>query len=264
MLKKTLNIIFWALLFAGVISLMGFAEVKRNQTRCKELNIKVVRNDSDYFITPADVRGLIIGQQGDVTAKSLDKLNIKGMEEMLKGNPYIADAQVFASLDGTLDITITQKKPIVRIISQNDESYYLDTEGNLMPLSPDFTARVMVVNGRINEPFKKYCRSNISALERDTNMHSLLPCIYKLSDYIYSNPFWKAIIPEVYVDSAHEFCLIPRVGNQRIIFGDTSNMRQKFDKLWILYHDGLSYAGTWNNYSEINLKFNHQIVCTKK
>lgn len=242
---------------------MGFAEKERSHTRCRLLNVTVVQNDSNYFITPAEIRLLVYGQQGDITKKNIDKVDIISMEAMLKSNPYIAEAQVFATLDGTVNITVVQKKPIVRIINQNNESYYIDSEGELMPLSPDFTALVMVVNGEINEPYIRNCRSKVNQ-EGDTSERSLLPSVYKLSDYIYHNPFWKAFIPEVYVDSAGEFCLIPRVGNQRIILGDTNNMRQKFDKLWVLYHEGLNHADKWNDYSEINLKYNHQIVCTKK
>lgn len=264
MLKKTLNILLWVALSGGIITLMGFAEVKRNHTLCRELNINVVRNDSSYFITPAEIRALIIKQQGEVTAKTFDKIDVRAMEQMLRSNPFVTDAQVFATLDGSLDITILQKKPVVRIISNGGESYYIDAAGSLMPLSDDFTALTMVVHGYINEPYERYSTMNIGKIERDTSLHSVLPSVYKLSRYIYNNPFWKAMIPEVYVDSARDFCLIPRIGNQHIIFGDTTNMQQKFNKLWVLYHDGLTAAGKWNDYSLINLKFNHQVICTKK
>lgn len=243
---------------------MGFAEAKRNNTLCKELNIKILGNDSNYFITPAEIRTLVLNQQGKITTKCLNEIKVKAMEDMLKNNPYIADAQVYATLNGILNINIVQKKPIVRIISEGNDSYYLDSKGNTMPLSPDYTALVMVVNGHINEQYLQMNKSNIQKMENDTTVHSLLPSIYILSNYIYHNPFWKAQIPEVYIDSAMEFCLIPRVGNQRIIFGDTTDLEQKFEKLWVLYRDGFSYAGKWNDYSEINLKFNHQIICTKK
>lgn len=243
---------------------MGFAEIKHNTTRCNAINITVVRNDSDFFITPAEIRGLITKQQGEVTGKNFDKIDVHAMELMLQGNPYVTDAQVYATLDGTLEITIIQKKPIVRIIPENNESYYLDSKGSLMPLSSDFTALTLVVNGAIKDAYSTYCNRNVKELERDTSVHSSLPGIYKLSDYISRNPFWKAQITQIYIDSALDFCLIPRVGSQRIIFGDTSNMVQKFSKLWILYNDGLNATSKWNDYTEINLKFNHQVICTKK
>jgi cell division protein FtsQ len=264
MLKKVMNILLWILLLGGVIGLTGFAETERNHTLCKQIDVKIMQNDSAFFITPAEIRALISAQQGEVTKKSLDKIDVKAMEEMLKSNAYIDNAQVFATPDGVLHVSVAQKKPMVRVISAGNESYYLDTKGNLMPLSPDFTALVMVVNGKIKEPYARFSKNNMEAMQGDTSVHSLLPSIYKLSGFIYHNPVWKALIPEIYVDSAQEFCLIPRVGNQRIIFGDSTNMQQKFARLWVLYRDGFGYAGKWNDYSQINLKYNHQIVCTKK
>jgi len=264
MLKKILNILLWVVLFGGIVALLGFAEVKRNNTACKAIDIRVVQNDTDFFITPAEIRKLIIDQQGELMGKAMDKIDIHKMEQMLMANPYIIDAQVYATLDGELELRVKQKKPIVRIMNSDDESYYIDSLGNLMPLSHDFTARTLVVNGAINEPYSMYYGHSMKQIERDTNMHSTLPGIYKLSSFIYHNSFWKAQITQIYVDSAKDFCLVPRVGNQRIVFGDTTDMVQKFDKLWILYRDGLSATGKWNDYSSINLKFKHQIICTKK
>ena len=263
MLKKILNISLWVVLFAGIFFLMAFAETKRNTTPCKNIDIRVVQNDTDFFITPAEVRSLIAQQQGVLTGKPMDKINILQLEKMLSANPYIADAQVYATLDGNLEMKITQKKPIVRIINSDDESYYLDADGYVVPLSSNYTARTLVVNGNINEPYKMYANKNIKKSMNDTSMHTALKGIYKLSDYIYHNAFWKAQITQVYMDSTNDFCLIPRVGRQRIIFGSADDMDQKFAKLWILYHEGLNSTGKWNDYSTINLKYKHQIVCTK-
>jgi cell division protein FtsQ len=264
MFKKILNISLWVLLFGGILSLLGFAENKRNTTVCKNVDIRVIQNDTDYFITPADVRKLITDQQGELIGKTMDKINIMQMEKMLAANPYIADAQIYATLDGNVELKIAQKKPIVRVINEDGESYYLDSTGGVMPLSTNFTTRSLIVNGYINEPYNKYYGITMRQMKSDTSLHTALPDIYKLSNYIYHDPFWRAQITQVYMDSAKDFCLVPRVGNQRIIFGDASDIDQKFNKLWVLYREGLNSTGKWNEYSTINLKYKYQIVCTKK
>jgi len=264
MYKKILNISLWVLLFGGITVLLGFAEEKRNTTICKAIDIRVMQNDTDFFITPADVRQLITDQQGELVGKTMNAINILKMEKMLAANPYIADAQIYATLDGNIELKISQKKPIVRIINSNNESYYLDSVGSVMPLSPNFTARTLVVNGNINEPYSIYYGVSMKQMQTDTSMHTALVDIYKLSSYIYHNPFWKAQITQVYMDSAKDFCLVPRVGSQRIIFGDAGDIEQKFNKLWVLYKEGLNSTGKWNEYSTINLKYKYQIVCTKK
>ena len=86
---------------------------------------------------------------------------------------------------------------------------------------------------------------------------------YILASFVYKDPFWKAQIMQVYINNEGDMELIPRVGNHTIILGDVSGLEDKFSKLMIFYKQGLSKTG-WNEYSTINLKYNNQVICTKK
>ena len=134
----------------------------------------------------------------------------------------------------------------------------------LCRLADNCTSRVLVINGYINESYTGNYKSNAKTMGNDTSVHSDLPSIYKIASYINRDAFWKAQITQVFVDSAKEFVLIPRVGGQRIMLGDTTNLKQKLDKLFVLYKDGFNSNGKWNEYATINLKYKHQIICTKK
>ncbi|MCC6689974.1 MAG: hypothetical protein IT235_00435, partial [Bacteroidia bacterium] len=103
-------------------------------------------------------------------------------------------------------------------------------------------------------------------IEADSNLRksTLVDDLFELAKYITADEFWKAQIEQVYVNADNELELIPRVGNQRIILGDITEMDQKFKKLLIFYRQGLNPTGWWNKYSVINLKFKNQIVCTRK
>jgi cell division protein FtsQ len=263
-MKRILIISGWVALVAGTVVLLGFAASKRNNTTCKSVDIVISHNDNALFITPQQIDTLITGAEGELKGKTMNRINLKQIEQLLKDNPYIADAQVFATLDGNIKIKIAQRDPIARIINTKDESYYIDSSGSFMPLSEDCTPRVLVLNGAIGEAYALNYKRNAKQMARDTSVHSVLPSIYKIAAYISRNPFWKAQITQVYIDTAKEFILIPRVGGQRILFGDTSSLKEKFDKLLTLYTDGFNYNGKWNEYSTINLKYKHQIVCTKK
>src|ERR1700739_404011 len=106
MFKKILYITGWVVLLGGVMSLLGFAEVKRNATLCKMVDIRIMQHDSDFYITPNEVRKLIEQQQGDIVGKSMDKINVHKIEQMLGSNPFIADAEVYATLDGNLEVRL--------------------------------------------------------------------------------------------------------------------------------------------------------------
>jgi len=263
-MKRILIISGWIVLVAGATVLLGFAKSKRNNTACKSIDITIKEKGTDLFITSDEIRALITKDQDTVEGKAMDKINLLEIEQMLKDNPYIISAQVYATLDGVIKVKVSQKNPIARIIASNDESYYVDSAGYFMPLTDNCTPRVLIVNGYINELYTGNYQNNAKKMETDTSVHSVLPSIYRIAAFINHDAFWKAQITQVYVDSAKEFTLIPRVGGHRILLGDTSDLKQKFDKLFTLYKEGFNSNGKWNEYATINLKYKHQIICTKK
>jgi cell division protein FtsQ len=92
---------------------------------------------------------------------------------------------------------------------------------------------------------------------------TLLNDLYKLSEYIYNDKFLKAQIDQIYVNRHKEFELVPKVGKHLIVFGKVENIEEKFERLMKFYDEGLNKTG-WNKYSIVNLKFDNQVVCTKR
>ena len=133
-----------------------------------------------------------------------------------------------------------------------------------MPLSNNYTARVLVANGDINEPYQlNYSTDIISSSKKDElNRHCVLCDIYNIAKFIYNDEFWRSQIEQIYVRNG-EYKLIPRVGSQVVLFGGINNLEEKFIKLEALYKQGFSQVG-WNKYKTINLKYTNQIICTKK
>ena len=72
-------------------------------------------------------------------------------------------------------------------------------------------------------------------------------------------------IHDVYRLNVHngDLTLIPRVGNQKIHFGMLINSTEKLANLYQFYKQAMPVKG-WQTYSDISLKYNNQIVCTKK
>ena len=140
--------------------------------------------------------------------------------------------------------SIEERKPILRVISNSGENYYIDNEGQKMPLSQRFTAYLPIATGIINENFAK----------RD---------LYKFALFLYNNKFWNAQIEQIVVLPNKDIKLIPRVGDHEIILGSLAEYEKRLEKLMTFYENGLNETG-WNKYSVINLKFDKQVVCTRR
>jgi cell division protein FtsQ len=262
MLKRIINIAFWCLVIVSLPVLLSFVSEKHKQSLCTQINIDIDYTNQMYFLNKEDIIEYLKSKNIYPLNQSLGQINSAEIEKQIAAIAEIKNVNTFKTIDGIVGINIQQKTPLVRIINYNGNSYYLDTDGQYMPLSARYSPRVLVANGYINDP-PGYL--NIAQIQKDSSLQHLLKAddIWKVAEYINKNEFWKAQIQQIFIAKNGDIELIPVVGNHTIILGDAERIENKFEKLWIFYTRGLKNK-SWNNYQTINLKFKNQIVCTKK
>ncbi len=264
--KKIAYITFWLVLIIGLLVSMGFVNKEQDSLLCKSLDIKVIEDEDLDFLNKMDISKLIIYRGDSIVGQPKSSVNYPRIKRALNSHADIANAEVFLTIDGRLKVEVRQRKPIVRIFNAYGDSYYIDNEGKLMPLSDKFTANVLVANGNIEESFAANYKYSLNTIPKNKNnvKNPLLGELYAMAVFINNNEFWKAQIKQIYVNNERDMEIVPMVGNQKIIFGDTTAMNEKFKKLLVFYHQGLNTTGWWEKYSIINLKFKNQIVCSRK
>ena len=258
-MKKFFNILIWVSLIFLLVITLGFVEQRKSTSMCAGLKIDIDRSDGNYFVLEEDIQNLITNKGYDLDSMNLNSFDVHHVEWLLNNNPSIKNAQVYATIDGYIRIDIEQRKPILRVLTKSNDSYYLDREGSIMPLSNKYTANVIVANGAIFSQDSIIYQANVNAFEKD----HILSQLYDIAAFVSVDDFWKSQIVQIYVDENNNVELIPRVGNHNIILGDARNLEEKFKKLMLFYKKGLSKTG-WNEYRTINLKYNNQVVCTKR
>ena len=260
-MNKIVNISIWVTAIVMIVVVLGFVKAEKKHQTFKTPLVDIDYETDHRFIDENDVLAQVINPSDSGLLK-LNRFNITDLEDKLSNNHSIKDAQVYKTVNGELVIDVKQRRPIVRVFSKN-ESYYIDEEGALMPLSNKYTARLLVVNGVLNEPFSKRYLVNYNNLEDSLFEKTMLDDIYKISNFIDKSDFWKAQIEQIHVNKMSDLELIPKVGNHKIVFGGIDNLEGKFEKLMIFYKKGLNKTG-WNEYSTINLKYKNQVFCTKR
>lgn len=262
---KILVIILWVLLVAGAGVLVGFVEVEQYDRTCKRVAVTIDYGSADVLVSKTDIDSIILKAAGMLRGKPLGYINLGAIESAIRKQPYIANVTVYENNEGVLFVEVQQREPILRVINRNYESFYLDGSGSLLPVNPNFTARVLVVNGNIEDSYLKRpnYRVNIMALADSIYIDSLMTNLYKLAMYISHNKFLKAQIDQIYVNQQKEFELIPRVGSHVILLGDAHDLDDKFRKLYAFYKFGMNEIG-WNKYNIINIKFKNQVICSKQ
>ena len=238
----------WLISLGGLVVLMGFIEIKKSEVLCKDVKIYIPGNQ--YFIDEQEVDNILQIHSKALIGRKMESINIHEMEEKLKANPFIETAIVYASMDGVINVEISQRQPILRMMNRFDQDFYVDQHGLKMPLSENFTARVLVANGYIDELFANH----VDTLHTDMAM-----AVFKTADYIRKDSLWDAQIAQIYVNKDHEIELVPRVGNNRILLGDADSLDTKFHNLRVFYKKALPQVG-WGAYKMINIKYANQVI----
>lgn len=242
MLKNIKSILITLALLAYIIFTFAFVNKKSDAILVTGIDIDIIDSLNTHFICDSEIKNLILKNHPDIIGKQASKIDKEYLEQVINKIPSVKNTEVFTSLKGCLHLEIEQRKPIVRLLK--GKGFYIDEEGKRMPLSSSYTSRVLVVSGHIKD----------KTIESD-----LMPLV----NFITKDEFWSSQINQIYVDSNSEYILIPRVGGQKIEMGKIDNFERKFSKLYALYKDGFSTVG-WNKYKNINLKYENQVVCTKR
>ena len=206
---------------------------------CQALNLIKIESLQNRFVSVDNVVN-ILSKEG-LVYENQEVFDIKSIESVIMSQPQIKEAEVFLNLNGLVDVIVEEKKPILRVFESSD-SYYLDEDCQIMPLSDLYTSRNLIASGDLN-----------SFNTED---------ICKLSKYIESDKFLKSLISQIYFEK-NNIILVTRIQNHEINIGDLDFIELKFDNLLCFYNNVINFKG-WNYYKSINLKYTDQIICSKK
>lgn len=260
------NILVWGFIIAYLAVTMSFVKEKRNKILCHDIQVEILDSLTNGFITVRDIEDFFHETDMNIIGAPVQSINTKELERKLNKYASVKNSEVYVTLNGDICVEIDQRNPILRVINKKGQSYYIDQEGTIMPLSSQYSSHVLIANGNIVEHYEVnrtrelYCDQ---LAEEQWEKNHLMCDLYVLSKFIYENKFWKAQIEQVYVNNEQEFELIPRVGAHIITFGTIENYQKKFRNLRAFYLQGLNNVG-WNKYEKINIKFDNQVICTKR
>ncbi|CAM3852772.1 cell division protein FtsQ/DivIB [Mucilaginibacter galii] len=249
---KRIGIAFgWLVSLAGLIVLMSFISAKKAGVVCT--GVKVYIPGNEYFIDQAEVDNILQVSSHTLVGRKMENINIQDLEKKLQANPFIESAKVYMDMDGVIQVEISQRHPVLRILNRFDQDFYVDQHGLKIPLSNNFTAQVLVANGNIDEMFTNRIDTLHTGLAKD---------IYRTAEFIRKDTLWNAQIAQIYVNQAREIELIPRVGNHKILLGRADSLSTKFHNLQIFYKQAIPQVG-WDKYRVINIKYANQVIGIK-
>ena len=245
---RKVKIIFIVLLLlvlaVYIVVASTFLNHRSDEAVCEAVDL-VVTDSVDYgFISNKDILNLLKSQKISPVGLKMNEINTSEMEEIISKQPFVERVDCYKTPGDKIGIKIKQRVPLLSVMANNGENYYIDQKGETMPVPIGTTAYVPIITGNVSKDFAK-------------------KELYEFGLFLRDHSLWNAQIEQVNVTAQREIELIPRVGEQVIFLGKPENYKEKLDRLKIFYEKGLNKVG-WNKYSRISLEFDNQIICTKR
>lgn len=234
---------FWelGLLAVIVLGLYGFAGHRYQLRVVEDIEVKFL-GDNNLYITEDAVDKLLIQNHGSLRNLPVDQIVLNTIEEEINANPMVDNAQVFLTHTGSMVVQVRQRQPIGRVQTLV-ESFYLDQSGQRMPLSEQFTARVPLITGKVNE--------------------ATLAAVHRILTEVQTDSFLMKNVIGIHIAEEDDYRVELRSEDYRLHLGNADGLANKFQKFKAFYAQSLKQEGM-RDYEKVSLEFRNQVVCTKK
>ena len=244
MVKRILlSIVMLVLIAYLVVAVSAFNRKPADQT-CRDMELVIKDTAYAGFITKEELKGILQHKGIYPIGKKMERISTKSLERELSKHPLIDEAECYKTPSGKVCVEVTQRIPILRVMSSNGQNYYLDNKGTVMPPDAKCVAHRVIVTGNVEKSFA-------------------MKDLYKFGVFLQKNSFWNAQIEQIHVLPGKNIELVPRVGDHLIYLGKIAGFEKKLKRVKAFYERGLNQVG-WNKYSRISVEFDNQIICTKR
>ena len=251
--KSIMLATLWIALGGATVFLLIAAIKSKPAKHCKNIEIKIHGVSNNFFVDKKDILNTIaVIEETNPVGKTIGSFNLKKLETALEKNVWIKSAELFFDNNEILQVTVQEREPVARVFTSTGTTFYIDDELAMLPLSEKFSARLPV--------FTNFPSDKKILAKADSN---LLGDIKTISLAVQKDSFSMAMIDQIDITPQRLFEMIPKIGNQLIVFGDATDVNTKLQKLKLFYKEVMVKAG-WNNYSVINVQYKNQVVAKRK
>jgi len=248
-IRKILQTLVTLVAVGGCAVAMISADHRQSSRNISAVDIQVESPSGVRFVTEDAIRErLFRNRHLRPDAIRSGKLDERQMEAILDANPWVDEAEVFMDANRVLRIHVTQRVPAVRVFEETGNSYYLDAGLKSMPLSTQYTHYTPVVTG-------------VPRLRDDSAGRVMKGTIIGLVHRISEKTFWASQVSQIDMRADGGFEIVPIIGDQRIIIGDTDLLDDKLANLMAFYRQVQNRVG-WDRYRTIDLRYKDQVVAS--
>ncbi len=256
-----------------VMAMISWNNPDTSSVLCKEVTIRIADENTHGFLNQNEIKRLLKKHNIYPLGEPVSSTNTRHIETELKNMPFINKAQCSITQQGHVFITVTQRTPLVRIKNNNNEDYYIDDQGGIMPNS-QYVSNLIIATGNIS---KSYAKNYISVI----------------AHYLMNNDIWSKGIEQINITPDLHVELIPRNAEHTVNIGRMPKinkgvsaskrteqletyLHRQLSRLELFYRyvpqtltppsptDTTKNSFNSKTYDYINLEYNNQIICQRR
>lgn len=240
-----------------VLSVTAFNNPDQLVKKCTKVDISITDESTYGFLDAQEIKAILEKKGIYPLHQDLGKVSPRLIEETLRTSSFVSTAQCCKTTEGHVLISVTQRSPLVRIKCVNNDDYYIDENGGIMPNSK-YISDLIIVTGYAS---RQYVQRYVSIL----------------ANVIMQSDLWRNQIEQINIQHNLGIELVPRVGDHVVFIGYlprsndvqerkklvTDYVNTKLQRLQQFYVHGLDSVG-WNKYEYIDLQYANQIICRRR
>lgn len=221
-----------------------WARARETNVLCRNISVQIMNQDSTVFVTEEGVKAELAQSGIKVIGKPLWQINAARIEEVLGKSEYLENVECVKATDGELIIRASQLVPVMRVFENDGTSYYVNAAGKRMNATAIYHSDVPVVQGHFT---KQYPPTRLLPLVKYVEKDSLL----------------RTLVTMYSVRDSNNIFIVPSIYGHVVNMGGMKDIENKFEKLKLFYREVLPSKG-WETYDTISVKWNHQVVATRR
>lgn len=247
-MNKTWKIVGTTIFWCVVVAYFVCASLlrARNERERKVENLEVVVRDADQrgFITPEKVLTLLAEEGIDPVGKSVDSVDLAEINRVVEEYCFTSRSLAYIDYEGRLTIELSQRAPLLRIITDEGYDFYLTAGGYVLPIEPNATLNLPIVTGSLSLPFGKSFEGNLrewlaGGEKKYRENYNFLSKLINFVVYL-EDAEWQGgrcvqinlVTPKKKGDKAGSFVephieLVPRTGDYMVEFGTLDEVEEK-------------------------------------
>ncbi len=157
----------WIVLAATFLAARRGAAGHRAVQRVEDVTIAVDDSDASAFLSEETVRDWVMSYDCNPLGQTLEDVDIAALETSIEANDAVADANVYLSSAGRVEIDVRQRRPLMRLMVEGYDLYVSD-DGYVFTAPARSTSYVPVVTGDYRPLFDQAYSGYVSDIVRDS------------------------------------------------------------------------------------------------